>query len=151
MLSWVENILYALDKQNASRKKLTNKKFLWVSYLRVWGLHDKHIKGHNRYTLPFSQTGMEAKISGAMPPTSSSGLVSKFCNKSVKQAIQLWEDRCKKHFQTRKPKSSSEILCPSRKVSWRAGRLKSPVLWAAGRLGIEYGTASLTWEALEGS
>lgn len=34
---------------------------------------------------------MEAKISVAMPPTSSSGHVSKFYNKSRKQAIQLWE------------------------------------------------------------
>lgn len=47
------------------------------------------IKGHIRHTLSFSQTGMEAKISGDMPPTSSSGLVSKFCNKSTKQAVQL--------------------------------------------------------------
>lgn len=73
---------------------------------------------------PFHKTGMEAKISGAMPPTSSSGLVSKICSKSRKEAIQLWEDGPQKYFQTGKPKNSSEILYPSQKMSWRAGRLK---------------------------
>lgn len=70
-----------------------------------------------------------------MPPTSSSGLVSNFCHKSRKQAIQLWEDGPQKYFKTGKPKSSSEILCPSQKIRWRAGRLKGLVLWAAGRSG----------------
>ena len=73
-----------LIKAKGLKKKLTSKIFPSFSYLRVLGLHDKHTEGQDRDTI---LTGTEAKISGAMPPTSSSGLVSQFYNKSRKWAI----------------------------------------------------------------
>lgn len=72
-------------------------------------------KGCIRYTFSFSQKGMEAKISGAMPPTSSSGLVSNPVVSPRNRPSSCEKTDPKKYFQTRKPKSSSEILCPSQK------------------------------------
>lgn len=69
-------------------KKNFTHKGVPISFLPECGLHDKQRKTIGT-RFPSPKRGMEAKISVAMPPTSSSGHVSKFYNKSRKQAIQL--------------------------------------------------------------